>query len=82
MTATPFDSNITGITSHVWGLDFQLKWKPLQYNRYHTFVLEGEYVNATLNVNSSPTGTLHGYYMQGLYQFDLRWWVQGRFKWN
>jgi hypothetical protein len=81
LTGQPFDSSVTGITSHVWGLDFQLKWKPLQYNRYHAFVLEGEYVNAALNINNSLTGPLHGYYIQGLYQPGLRWWLQGRVEW-
>jgi hypothetical protein len=77
----PFDSTINHITSHVWGLDFHLKWRPLQHGRYQSFVLEGEYVNTTLNIDSKWTDPLHGYYIQGLYQFDLFWWVQARYEW-
>jgi len=80
-TAVPFDSSINDITSNIWGLDFHLKWKPLQHGRYQSFVLEGEYVNATLNVDNKITDPLHGYYIQGLYQFDLNWWVQARYEW-
>jgi hypothetical protein len=80
-TEVPFDSTINNITSIVWGFDFHLKWKPLQYGRYQSFVLEGEYVNASLNIDSKTTDPLHGYYIQGLYQFDLRWWVQARYEW-
>jgi hypothetical protein len=80
-TEVPFDSTVNNITSMVWGLDFHLKWKPLQFGRYRSFILEGEYVNAALNINSKTTDTLHGYYIQGLYQFDLRWWAQARYEW-
>jgi hypothetical protein len=77
----PFDSTIENINSQIWGVDFQLKWKPLQYSRYRSFVLEGEYVNATLNIDGKTTNPLHGFFVQGLYQFGLRWWVQGRYGW-
>ncbi|HEM49387.1 MAG TPA: hypothetical protein ENO27_04155, partial [Caldithrix sp.] len=40
---TDFDSTISKISSLTWGIDFHLKWKPLQYGRYRSFVLEGEY---------------------------------------
>ncbi len=80
-TGVPFDSAIYKINSRVWGLDFHLKWKPLQYGRYRSFVLEGEYVNAALQLDCDWTGPLHGFYLQGLYQFDLRWWVQARIEW-
>jgi hypothetical protein len=80
-TAVPFDSAINSITSLVWGLDFQLKWKPLQYDRYSSFVLEGEYVNASLDINNKMTGPLHGYYVQALYQIDLNHWIQMRYEW-
>jgi len=80
-TEVTFDSTISAITSMVWGIDFHLKWKPLRRGRYRSFIIEGEYVNAALNINRKMTGPLHGYYIQGLYQFGLKWWVQGRFEW-
>jgi hypothetical protein len=76
----PFDSTISKISSLTWGVDFHLKWKPLQYGRYQSFILEGEYVNSTLNIDDKRTKPLHGYYVQGLYQFGLRWWIQARFE--
>jgi hypothetical protein len=78
---TPVDSTINNIRSNVWGIDFHLKWKPLQRSRYQSFVLEGEYVNTTMNINSESTDPLHGYYIQTLYQFELNWWVQARYEW-
>jgi len=80
-TGIPFDSTVHKINSRVWGLDFHLKWKPLQYGRYRSFILEGEYVNAALQLNSDWTEPLHGFYLQALYQFDLRWWGQTRVEW-
>ncbi len=76
----PFDSSIARISSLTWGIDFHLKWKPLQYGRYHSFVLEGEYVNTTLNIDKQRTDPLNGFYIQGLYQFALRWWLQARYE--
>ena len=80
-SGVPFDSTLYDIMSMVWGLDFHLKWKPLQHGRYQSFILEGEYINTSLNINSKLTDPLHGYYVQGLYQFDLNWWVQTRYEW-
>ncbi len=80
-TELPFDSTINNITSIVWGLDFQLKWRPLEYGRYQSFIFEGEYVHAALDIDRKLTDPLHGYYIQGLYQFQLRWWVQARYEW-
>jgi len=77
----PFDSTINNINSRTWGIDFHLKWKPLQYGRYHSFILEGEYVNTTLNIDDKRTEPLHGFYAQGLYQLGLEWWIQARYDW-
>ena len=76
----PFDSTINKISSLTWGIDIHLKWKPSQYGRYRSFVFEGEYVNSTLNIDQHRTDPLHGFYVQGLYQFALRWWIQGRYE--
>jgi hypothetical protein len=81
MPLAPFDRTENNISSLVWGLDIHLKWKPLQRGRYHSFVLEGEYVNATLSSDRLRTKPLQGYYLQGLYQFGLNWWVQARYEW-
>jgi len=80
-TTVPFDTTISKINSMVWGIDFHMKWRPLHHGRYHSFVLEGEYVNARLNIDGKITEPLHGYYFQGLYQHDLNWWLQCRYEW-
>ena len=77
----PFDSTISNTTSRTWGLDFHLKWKPTQFGRYRSMILEGEYVNTTLNIDGKISNPLHGFYAQSLYQFGLRWWLQGRYEW-
>ena len=33
-----------------------------------------------MNIDDKRTQPLHGYYVQGLYQFELRWWIQTRFE--
>ena len=80
-TEVTFDSTISKINSMVWGVDFHLKWRPLHHGRYHSFVLEGEYVNARLNIAGHVSDPLHGYYAQALYQYDLYWWLQTRYEW-
>jgi hypothetical protein len=76
----PFDPTISEITTFTWGIDVHLKWKPLTHGRYRSLVFEGEYVNTTFDVNNRKTDPLHGFYTQLLYQFGLRWWVQGRYE--
>lgn len=67
--------------SRTWGIDFHLKWKPLKYGRYRSFVLQGEYVNASISAKSRSTRPLHGFFIQALRQFKLRWWLQARYDW-
>jgi len=69
------------ISSIVIGADFHLKWKPLSGGRYTSFVLQGEYVNAQVKMNDECLGPLHGFFAQAMYQFGLKWWVQGRYGW-
>ena len=74
-SAVPVKADTTSISSHVWGVDFHLKWKPLQFGRYRTFILQGEYVNSKLSINNKFTKPLHGFFVQGLYKFNLNWWL-------
>ena len=77
----PFDSTINNISSNVWGINYHIKWKPMQYGRYRSIILEGEYANASLTIDGHTTKPLHGIYSQALYQFKLRWWIQARYEW-
>ena len=74
-------SDTSSILSTVWGLDFHLKWKPLQRGRYRSLTLQGEYIHADLKFNESSSGPLHGYFVQLLGQFNIRWWLQCRYDW-
>jgi len=67
--------------SQTWEIDFHLKWKPIQYSRYRSFILQGEYINSNLSANSRTSKPLHGFFIQALRQFHLRWWLQARYDW-
>jgi len=74
-------SDTTEIFSHIWGADFHLKWRPLQYGRYRSFTLQAEYISARLKLNNNYSDHLHGFFIQGLGQIHLRWWLQARYGW-
>jgi hypothetical protein len=74
-------SDTSNILSNVWGLDFHLKWKPLQRGRYRSLTLQGEYIHANLKFNESNSDPLHGYFVQLMGQFNIRWWLQFRYDW-
>jgi hypothetical protein len=78
---TPVGSDTSNITSHVWGLDFDLRWRPLQYGRYKSFRIQGEYINTSLRFDESFSEPLHGFFIQILRQFDIRYWIQLRYDW-
>ncbi len=78
---TSVGSDTTRILSGVWGLDLHLKWKPLQRGRYRSLTLQGEYIHANLKFNESTSEPLHGYFVQLLGQFNIRWWLQCRYDW-
>ncbi len=73
--------NIQNAFSQTWGVDFYLKWKPLKYGRYRSLVLQGEYVHTNISLDGQATGQLHGFFIQAMRQFNLTWWIQGRYEW-
>jgi hypothetical protein len=73
--------NITGINSRVWGIDFHLKWKPLERGRYRSFTIQGEYLNSSLSINGKSTRPMQGFFLQILNKVRLRWWIQARYGW-
>ncbi len=77
----PLLPNTNNAFSQTWGVDFYLKWKPLKYGRYRSLVLQGEYVHTNLSLDGKATGQLHGFFIQAMRQFNLTWWIQGRFDW-
>jgi len=77
----PLTNNGGNVHSGVWGANIHLKWKPLHRGRYHSFTLQGEYVNAKVNMNGNSTEPLHGFFIQMLGQFNIRWFIQARYDW-
>ncbi len=74
-------TDTSNILSNVWGLDFHMKWKPLQRGRYHSVTLQGEYIHANLKFDENNSDPLHGYFVQLMGQFNIRWWLQFRYDW-
>ncbi len=69
------------LSSAVLGADFTFKWKPVQYNVYRSFLLQGEYLfsrrriqelesDGTLERDTLESSGLYGY---AEYQFAKRW---------
>lgn len=72
---------LTCFSSQTMGVDLQLKWKPLQYGRYRSFILQGEYIQSVIDETNTTAKPLRGYFVQALRQFNLRWWLQARYDW-
>jgi hypothetical protein len=75
------DIRLESIRSDVLGLDFFLKWRPLQFGRYRSMAFQGEYVHATLDMDGGRSDPLHGFFLQWLNQFKRIWWIQARYGW-
>jgi len=78
---TEFSDDLDRIVSAVWGVDWHFKWQPLQYGRYRSFTFQGEYIQAALDLDDDMTDPLHGFFVQVLGQFKLKWWLQARYDW-
>ncbi len=76
---TSVAAGIDEIISEVWGTDLHLKWRPLERGRYRSFTLQGEYVEARLNIDGERTDPLYGYFIQALAKFKLKYWLQARY---
>lgn len=72
---------LKSISSQTLGVDFYLKWKPLKYGRYRSLILQGEYIHSSFIHDGIRTDPLHGFFFQAMRQFNLRWWIQGRYDW-
>ena len=61
-------------TSHLWGVDATVRWRPLQRSIYHSFVGRTELVWSR---RDQPNGLQSGmgYYVSGDYQFARRWFA-------
>ena len=78
---TPIGPDTSNISSRTWGVDLYVKWRPLRRGRYRSFVLQGEYVSTSFDIDGSTTNPVHGFFIQALNQVSLRCWIQARYDW-
>jgi hypothetical protein len=76
---TPVSAEIDEIVSEVWGTDLHLKWRPLEGGKYRSFTLQGEYLEARLNIDDERTDPLRGYFVQAIAQFKQKYRLQARY---
>ncbi len=65
-------------TSSVFGADLTFKWRPAVGGKYHALVWSTEYLSG--NRPGSFVEKLGGLATWLQYQFDERWWIEGRFE--
>ena len=66
--------------SEAAGANLTLKWKPSDRLRYKTLVWQTEYLGSWRETGlGTPDENLGGLYSYLQYQFQERWWVQGRY---
>jgi hypothetical protein len=71
--------NDSAFASVVGGIDVTYKWKPLQFNTYHSFVLQLEALSSTKKISPTETVRSWGMYALATYQLDKRLFLTGRF---
>ena len=66
--------------SQAAGANFTVKWKPAQRLRYQTLVWQTEYLGSWQEAGPAmPDINKGGLYSYLQYQFQERWWLQGRY---
>lgn len=66
--------------SQAAGANLTVKWKPAQRLRYQTLVWQTEYLGSWQETGpATPDDNKGGMYSYLQYQFQERWWVQGRY---
>ena len=78
-TAGPNDSAFTTVLG---GVDATYKWKPVQFNTYQSFVLQGEVIWSHAGLSGEKTENSWGGYLLGTYQIGKRWFLSGRFDYS
>jgi hypothetical protein len=66
--------------SQAAGANLTVKWKPAQRLRYQTLVWQTEYLGSWQEMGTgTPDENKGGIYSYLQYQFQERWWIQGRY---
>ncbi len=74
--------NDSAFTSLLGGVDVTYKWKPVQFNTYRSFVLQGEAIFSRTGITGAKTERSWGGYLLGTYQIGKRWFLSGRFDYS
>lgn len=76
-------TDIGRFTTHLYGGDATLRWRPLARAIYHQFVGRSEFVWSDRGQFAGRLRRTHersmGYYASGDYQFARRWWLGARY---
>ncbi|MBT8399499.1 MAG: hypothetical protein KJO98_03405, partial [Rhodothermia bacterium] len=71
--------NGTGNSTYLGGVDLTYIWRPVRYNTYRSFMLQGEAILSSRDDGSADRVDAAGLYLLGQYKFARRWLVTGRF---
>ena len=74
--------NDSAFTSVLGGVDVTYKWKPVQFNTYQSFVLQGEAIWSHTGISGVKTEKSWGAYLLATYQIGKRWFLSGRFDYS
>ena len=72
------DVDLGRYTTHLYGLDATVRWRPLARAIYHQFVGRSEIIWSDRQ-QSDGIQQANGFYLSGDYQFARRWWIGGRY---
>ena len=78
-TAGPNDA---GFSTLLGGVDLTYKWKPVQFNTYHSLVLQTEVLFSGKKVADDQRINTWGMYGLASYQLAQRWFLTGRFDYS
>ena len=71
--------NETGNTTWLGGLDLTYIWRPVRFNTYRSFVLQGEAILSRREAGIPDAVSALGFYLMSQYKFARRWMVTGRY---
>jgi hypothetical protein len=70
--------NVGDRQTRIWGTDLTFKWRPAMGGKYHAFIWSTEYLNGLEELALGGQKITQGGATFAQWQFDERWWLQGR----
>jgi len=75
-------NNDSSRTTQLAGIDITYKWKPLRFNTYQSFELQGEAMWSNRETSSSRNVKSFGAFLYSSYQIAQRWFIRGLFDYS